>query len=67
MSIYTPNENVENCGSRLPCGLCMITQSPCPMQIHTFYPTCTASTVRVTGSDETYSNYTFCKGGSNDD
>ena len=23
--------NAENCGSRLPCGLCLITNQPCPM------------------------------------
>ena len=23
--------NVDNCGSRLPCGLCLITNQPCPM------------------------------------
>ena len=23
--------NADNCGSRLPCGLCLITNQPCPM------------------------------------
>ena len=31
---YEPN----NCGSRLPCGLCLITNSPCPFVTQTITP-----------------------------
>lgn len=33
--------NADNCGSRLPCGLCLITNQPCPMRPIVFGgPTC---------------------------
>ena len=52
----------EYCGSRLPCGLCMITNSPCPYSIikpevtwdYKDYITCRDYNVNFTG--ETTSN-----------
>ena len=36
--------NAENCGSRLPCGLCLITNQPCPMRLVVFGgPTCSTT------------------------
>ena len=36
--------NVDNCGSRLPCGLCLITNQPCPMRPIVFEgPTCSTT------------------------
>ena len=36
--------NVDNCGSRLPCGLCLITNQPCPMRPIVFGgPTCSTT------------------------
>ena len=36
--------NAENCGSRLPCGLCLITNQPCPMRPIVFGgPTCSTT------------------------
>lgn len=36
--------NAENCGSRLPCGLCLITNQPCPMRPIRFGgPTCSTT------------------------
>ena len=29
----------HNCGSRLPCGLCLITNSPCPFALQAYTPT----------------------------
>lgn len=29
-SVTYPSNYAESCGSRLPCGLCMITNQPCP-------------------------------------
>lgn len=33
----------QECGSRLPCGLCLITNNVCPFLVQTFEPYCTAS------------------------
>ena len=36
--------NANNCGSRLPCGLCLITNQPCPMHPIVFGgPTCSTT------------------------
>ena len=36
--------NTNYCGSRLPCGLCLITNQPCPMHPIVFGgPTCSAT------------------------
>ena len=36
--------NTDNCGSRLPCGLCLITNRPCPMYPIVFGgPTCSTT------------------------
>ena len=36
--------NVDNCSSRLPCGLCLITNQPCPMRPIVFGgPTCSTT------------------------
>ena len=36
--------NADNCGSRLPCGLCLITNQPCPMYFRKFNgPTCSTT------------------------
>ena len=36
--------NADNCGSRLPCGLCLITNQPCPMYPIVFGgPTCSTT------------------------
>ena len=36
--------NADNCGSRLPCGLCLITNQPCPMYPIGFGgPTCSTT------------------------
>ena len=36
--------NAEKCGSRLPCGLCLITNQPCPMcPIRFGGPTCSTT------------------------
>ena len=36
--------NADNCGSRLPCGLCPITNQPCPMRPIVFEgPTCSTT------------------------
>ena len=36
--------NADNCGSRLPCGLCLITNQPCPMRPIVFGgPTCSTT------------------------
>lgn len=42
--------NMNFCGSRLPCGLCMITNSQCPMMTTTYTPTCTTSTNQDTST-----------------
>ena len=36
--------NADNCSSRLPCGLCLITNQPCPMYPIVFgWPTCSTT------------------------
>lgn len=36
--------NADNCVSRLPCGLCLITNQPCPMRPIVFGgPTCSTT------------------------
>ena len=36
--------NADNCRSRLPCGLCLITNQPCPMYPIVFgWPTCSTT------------------------
>ena len=36
--------NADHCGSRLPCGLCLITNQPCPMYPIGFGgPTCSST------------------------
>ena len=36
--------NTNNCSSRLPCGLCLITNQPCPMRPIVFEgPTCSTT------------------------
>ena len=36
--------NADNCSSRLPCGLCLITNQPCPMRPIAFgWPTCSTT------------------------
>ena len=40
--------NTENCGSRLPCGLCLITNQLCPMYPIVFGgPTCSTTISNV--------------------
>lgn len=46
------------CGSRLPCGLCLITNQACPFFTQTFEPSCTVLngneiTTSAVGSDST--------------
>ena len=39
---YVPS--ADNCSSRLPCGLCLITNQPCPMRPIVFGgPTCSTT------------------------
>jgi len=40
-------EYSRSCGSRLPCGLCLITNAACPFFVQTFEPTC-VSTIGTT-------------------
>lgn len=41
---YLPNITTTSaCSSRLPCGLCLITNQPCPFMIQTFQPSCTCA------------------------
>lgn len=45
MNEYTPQTVIpgtQYCGSRLPCGLCLITNQPCPMMPMQWQITCTA-------------------------
>ena len=43
---YAPS--ADNCGSRLPCGLCLITNQPCPMRPIVFGgPTCSTTISNV--------------------
>lgn len=42
--VYIPP---EHCSSRLPCGLCLITNQPCPMMPVTYEPYCTSTTTNV--------------------
>lgn len=39
---------VNSCGSRLPCGLCLITNKPCPMMTTTYEPSWTVNTGTTT-------------------
>lgn len=39
--------NINFCGSRLPCGLCLITNRQCPMMAITCEPSWTANTPQV--------------------
>lgn len=43
----TMTDNVENCTSRLPCGLCMVMQSPCPY----YFPSNTEITCRQSSAN----------------
>ena len=51
--------NATNCGSRLPCGLCLITNRPCPYLVQTEITwnevTCgtTGTTTYTTGKTDT--------------
>lgn len=45
------NYNANYCGSRLPCGLCLITNSPCPM-----FPTQISPTWKITCEGKTDSD-----------
>ena len=54
----------KSCGSRLPCGLCMITNSPCPYMVITPDVTC-STTTKVTDIPVSYT-FDFC-GGKDDD
>lgn len=49
--------NNQFCGSRLPCGLCMVTQTICPFYARTVEITCDTPTVTATGTGQsvTYS------------
>ena len=40
MNEYTTTAKYEYCGNRLPCGLCRLTNSICPMQIKPYEVTC---------------------------
>ena len=41
---YINTNYADNCGSRLPCGLCLITNQPCPMYPIGFGgPTCSTT------------------------
>lgn len=44
--------NINFCGSRLPCGLCLITNRPCPKMNTTYEPSWTANTPQVTTTIE---------------
>ena len=40
--------NANNCSSRLPCGLCLITNQPCPMYPIGFGgPTCSTRIINI--------------------
>ena len=56
----------NNCGSRLPCGLCLITNSPCPFVVQTITPmwrvTCGGSVTVKTAEKKDYSNTTAWNG-----
>lgn len=43
----TPNNTneVSSCGSRLPCGLCLITNRRCPMLPVKYEPICSTTTI----------------------
>ena len=63
--------NQTNCGSRLQCGLCLITNQPCPFIAQTFEPywkygvTCTNTTGTTVTTDTTTgtTDTTTTKGG----
>lgn len=58
----TKSSNGQNCGSRLPCGLCLITNHPCPFIVQTVEPywkygvTCTTTGTTATTTDTTGGN-----------
>lgn len=70
MDVSNPN---QNCSSRLPCGVCMILGSKCPLYFGTTFegPTCsthlpTTATIAETQYDsQTYERY--LKGGQTND
>ena len=41
----------DNCGSRLPCGLCLITNSPCPYSNTTVTWTSSNSAINTSSND----------------